>query len=224
MVQPRTKRILGVGTIVILGIYFANRYYIQSRNDKLFVGTWSSVEKDVLFGPKVIHLFPNHTYTFEGISDRTAKEGAWFVTSYPVSGRLILERFTYGTDTVADGRFDLDASRKVLNKEDGFIASSYAKLSSEPQIKSPENEKFILGHWFLEGRKDKSHEEYFFTSDHQFLLQFEEVGRWRISGSEVILDWIDDSDNSKQSSTMKIDRSNDSLKNAEGGEFHRMKS
>lgn len=226
MSRPKVVRLLriSIGALVVVSI--ATFAVLRKNENRLMVGTWTSGEGSLYDPPRLLHIFADHTFQFEGSRRRTAKSGQWFLNGFPGRAQLVLKDFYFGTDTVSDARLDLNLAAGTL-ADAGRQNWRYTKESGDPAVHLDKDETFVVGDWdgsMLENGESAGSLK--FLSNHRFFFAFEGVGSWRVSGNIVKAEWSsNDSSIPPRSMELVINRADDKLilNEPEGAEFVREK-
>ncbi len=204
MGSARAKWTILIGFIVLFVVVFA--YSERDRRTRLHqvVGTWTHEGSNSINKPLVLHMFADHTYFQEGLSLEVAKRGTWSFSGFPDRGHVLLKGYIHGVDTHVEGIFTLDPIRKKLNGTRGYW--EFQKVSDEPELKMTDLERKLLGMWSGRAQNDTTPQQWLtLLSDHQFMIEYESVGKWHVSGQDLILEWSQEETNRTQKSKLKID-------------------
>lgn len=217
--------ILGIG--LVLGWIGVTSPVDRARRENLVVGTWYNSGFKMAHQPIVLHILSNHNYEVESSNYHFRKAGTWTISGFPDRGRLILDSYHLGTDTHSDGKLTVDVVAQTLSDPYGsrFMEHKYVKEGEGPEVELPALEKFVLGGWTNNLKwEDNSHRIYYFMSDHRFGVDFESDGKWRIEGSKILLDWIDEDDGKLCSAEVTVNRAKGTMAEPNGRTLTRIKT
>ena len=149
-------------------------------------------------------MFADHTYLQDGLTLEPAKHGTWSFSGFPDRGHVILKGYIHGVDTHVDGIFTLDPIRKKLDGTRGYW--EFQKVSDETELKLTDMERKVLGIWSGQANNDSNPKQWLtLLSDHQFMIEYESVGKWHVSGQDLILEWSHEETHRTQKSKLRID-------------------
>jgi hypothetical protein len=183
---------LAVGLLILAScseIIFVLGY--RPSLEKLVTGTWFNGGRLGFLDPVCLHIFANHTYTLESTNVLLAHSGTWSVSGLPGFGTLILGDWYHGSEVdIRDGNFSIDVAARTLTWPGIGLIQTYKKDSDISSFTETESERFVLGSWFKPSPDEaKPAAIYFFTSDHRFASLQVGVGKWRVEGDRMLVDW-----------------------------------
>ncbi|MEI8281476.1 MAG: hypothetical protein WCG75_03625 [Armatimonadota bacterium] len=204
MGSARAKWTILIGFLVLFVVVFV--YSERDRQTRLHqvVGTWIHQGTDITDEPLVLHIFADHTYLQEGLAEQFGNRGTWSFSNFPDRGHVILKGYVHVAESIGDAIFTLDPVRKALVKT-GY-SWNFQKSSDETELKLTELERKLLGMWSGQDITNSESKQWLsLLSDHQFMIQYESVGHWHVTGENLILEWISDESHQTQTSKLKID-------------------
>jgi hypothetical protein len=202
--SARAKWTILIGFLVLFVVVFAYSEVDRRKRLHQVLGTWIHPGTDITDEPLVLHIFADHTYIQEGLAEQFGNRGTWSFSNFPDRGHVILKGYVHFDATSGDAIFTLDPVRKALVKT-GY-SWRFQKASDETKLKLTEVEQNLLGMWSGQSHNDSTLKQWLFLlSDHQFMIQYESVGRWHVNGQDLILEWTSDENHQTQKSKLKID-------------------
>ena len=203
MGSARIKKVVLIGFLILMAVIFGLSERNRQTRLHQIVGTWTHTGKDYIDRPLVLHIFENHTYFQEVLGWRDSERGTWRFSGFPDRSKVILDSYIHGTDTHMDGFFALDPVRKALSSDRSTW--DFQKASDQTKLPMSNEEERIIGYWRGQSSKSESLQRLYLFSDHQFMIEFESVGKWHIANRQLFLEWISDEDHQPQKSKLSID-------------------